>query len=146
VIERADFRAAVNPLRCAVRAARKPRATFPGHPFDACVSPMEAAGKTFFPLAILLRAESPVVCHRGKPRATHALRPVFHAPKPCLPITPTRALGTRLLFSIRVRAWAMNSCFDSFTLAVLVPLPGSVPHTLPPRVRRTAASERRIDD
>ena len=33
-----QFRIAVNPLRGAVRASGKPRATFRGHPFDASVS------------------------------------------------------------------------------------------------------------
>jgi hypothetical protein len=37
------FRAAVNPLRCAVPAARKPRVVIYGHPRDARVAPMEAA-------------------------------------------------------------------------------------------------------
>jgi hypothetical protein len=36
------FRAAVDPLRCAVHASR-PGVAMPGHPFDACVSPMQAA-------------------------------------------------------------------------------------------------------
>jgi hypothetical protein len=35
------LRAAVNPLRCAVRALRKPRVTIPGHPSNACVRPMD---------------------------------------------------------------------------------------------------------
>jgi hypothetical protein len=39
-------RAAVNPLHFAIRAARKPRAAVRGRPFDACVSPLEASGKT----------------------------------------------------------------------------------------------------
>src|SRR5216684_6835588 len=55
--------------------------------------------------------------------------PVFHAPKACLPITHTPGMANRLLFSIRVCAWAMNSCFDSFILAVLVPLPGLVSYS-----------------
>jgi hypothetical protein len=45
-------RAAVNPLRCAVRVARKPSASIPGRPFDECVSPLEAAGKAFCALAL----------------------------------------------------------------------------------------------
>jgi hypothetical protein len=40
------FRTAVNPLRCAVPAARKPGVAIHGHPRDACVAPLEAAGKT----------------------------------------------------------------------------------------------------
>src|SRR6266481_83663 len=39
-------RAAVNPLRCAVPAPRKPGVAIPGHPRDACVAPLGAAGKT----------------------------------------------------------------------------------------------------
>ena len=39
-------RTAVNPLRYAVPAARKPGVAIHGHPRDACVAPMEAAGKT----------------------------------------------------------------------------------------------------
>jgi hypothetical protein len=39
------FRDGVNPLRCAVRATRKPRVAFHGHPFDACVSPMGPSSK-----------------------------------------------------------------------------------------------------
>jgi hypothetical protein len=38
------FRDGVNPLRCAVRASRKPSVAVRGHPFDACVSPLEPAG------------------------------------------------------------------------------------------------------
>jgi hypothetical protein len=37
------FRAAVDPLRCPVHASR-PGVAMPGHPFDACVSPLDAAG------------------------------------------------------------------------------------------------------
>jgi photosystem II stability/assembly factor-like uncharacterized protein len=33
----------VNPLRCAVRASRKPGVAIPGHPFAACGEPLEAA-------------------------------------------------------------------------------------------------------
>jgi len=40
------FRTAVNPLRCAVPATRKPWVAIHGHPCDACVAPLEAAGKT----------------------------------------------------------------------------------------------------
>src|SRR5258708_39921898 len=40
------FRTAVNPLRCAVPAPRKPWVTFHGHPRDACVARLGAAGKT----------------------------------------------------------------------------------------------------
>jgi hypothetical protein len=55
-----------------------------------------AAGKTFRAFAILLRAESPVVCHRCKPRATHALRPVLHAPqKACRPTSSRQNTGAR---------------------------------------------------
>jgi hypothetical protein len=43
---RLAVRAAVKPLRCAVRAPRKPGVAVPGHQFDACVSPPAAAGKT----------------------------------------------------------------------------------------------------
>jgi hypothetical protein len=41
------FWAAVNPLRCAVLASRKPGAYIPVRPFDACVSPLDAAGEPF---------------------------------------------------------------------------------------------------
>ena len=40
------FRTAVNPLRCAVPATRKPWVAIHGPPRDACVAPMGAAGKT----------------------------------------------------------------------------------------------------
>src|SRR5258708_17459666 len=40
------FRTAVNPLRCAVPSPRKPCMTFHGHPPDACVAPLGAAGTT----------------------------------------------------------------------------------------------------
>jgi len=39
----------------------------PGYPSNACVRPMAAAGESFCALAFPLCAESPVVCHRGKP-------------------------------------------------------------------------------
>jgi hypothetical protein len=52
------FRDAVDPLRCAVRAPRKPGVAIHGHPFDACVSPLEPAGKPFCAFAILRRTES----------------------------------------------------------------------------------------
>ena len=41
-----DLRDVVNPLRCAVRASRKPGVTIHGHPSNACVRPLETAGKT----------------------------------------------------------------------------------------------------
>ena len=41
-----SFWVAVNPLRCAVRAARKPGVAIHGHPSNACVGPREAAGNT----------------------------------------------------------------------------------------------------
>jgi hypothetical protein len=53
------FRDAVNPLRCAVRAARKPGVDVLGHPFDACVSPLDAAGNAslgFTPRHMISRA------------------------------------------------------------------------------------------
>jgi hypothetical protein len=40
------FRTAVNPLRYAIPASRKPGVAIHGHPRDACVAPLEAAGKT----------------------------------------------------------------------------------------------------
>gem|GEM_PF-5667772 len=40
------FRTAVNPLRYAIPASRKPGVAIHGHPRDACAAPMEAAGKT----------------------------------------------------------------------------------------------------
>ena len=49
---------ALNPLRCAVHALRKPSVAIHCHPFEACVSPMDAAAKIFWALAILLCAES----------------------------------------------------------------------------------------
>jgi hypothetical protein len=52
------FRTAVNPLRCAIRASRKPRANVLVRPYNACVAPMDAAGKTFWAFAILHRPES----------------------------------------------------------------------------------------
>ena len=52
------FRAAANPLRCAIRASRKPRANVLVRPYNACVAPMDAAGKTFWAFAILHRPES----------------------------------------------------------------------------------------
>ena len=55
------FRTAVNPLRYAVPAARKPGVAFHGHPCDACVASLGAAGKT----------------------------PVFHAPENTHPIRPS---------------------------------------------------------
>ncbi len=51
-------RTAVTPLRFAILASRKPGVAFPGHPFDACVSPLEAAGEHFCAFAFLRRAES----------------------------------------------------------------------------------------
>jgi hypothetical protein len=51
-------RAAVDPLRCAIRASRKPGVAIPGHPFDVYVSPLEAAGNAFCAFAILRRPES----------------------------------------------------------------------------------------
>jgi len=84
-----------------------------GHPSNACVGPLEAAGKTFCAPAILLRAESPVVCRRGKPRR-RMRRPCFsrrdqriRAPVPVLrfrlslnPRAPNAHYG-EVLFTIR---------------------------------------------
>jgi hypothetical protein len=39
--------AGVDPSRCAVHAPRKPGVAIHGHPFDACVSPLGPAGKSF---------------------------------------------------------------------------------------------------
>ena len=39
-------RVAVNPLRCAVLASRKPAAAVIGRPSNACVRPLAAADKT----------------------------------------------------------------------------------------------------
>jgi len=101
----------VNPLRRAVPASRKPRATFPGLPFDACVSPLRAAGKTFRALAILLLAESPVVCHRGKPRRRmrHWAALSLRRPSPGWPSVATRPTH------------ALDPCFSRFETCDLVP-------------------------
>jgi len=51
-----------NPLRCAVHAARKPGVAFHGDPSNACVRPLEAAGKTFLPSRYPASGRKPVVC------------------------------------------------------------------------------------
>src|SRR6266700_2226240 len=67
-------------LRIGMRVPRAQKGWSRDSCFRTAVKPsLAAAGKTFFPLAILLRAESRWFAVRGKPRATHALRPVFHA-------------------------------------------------------------------
>ena len=68
----AIVRAAVKPLRYAARAPRKPGVTFHGHPSNACIGPLAAAGKTFSAPAIPLRPESRWFANPGKPRWAHA--------------------------------------------------------------------------
>ncbi len=97
-------RTGVNPLRCAVRASRKPRAAVNGRPSNACVRPMEPAGKAFCAFAILHRRK-PVVCHpwrtqlgaRDEPHAYkwHALCPSvrnLHTPYARVPNANLRPL------------------------------------------------------
>ncbi len=74
------FRACINPLRCAFRAARKPRVTVHGHPFDACVSPLGPAGKPFCAFAILHRAESRWFAIVANPARRMRRAPGLHAP------------------------------------------------------------------
>jgi hypothetical protein len=76
------------PIALRFHAPRKPGAAVTGHPPNACVGPLGPAGKTFCTFAILLRAESPVVCRRGKPRPSHATDPVFHAAPNIFPSRP----------------------------------------------------------
>jgi hypothetical protein len=64
-------------LRVVVHAARKPGVGIRTHPFDACVSPLEAAGKTFCAFGIVHRAESRGFTIRGKSRSSHATSPCF---------------------------------------------------------------------
>ena len=55
----ATGRAGVDPLRCALLASRKPWVTVSGHPSNACVRPMEAAGKTYQPQDVATDASRP---------------------------------------------------------------------------------------
>ena len=58
------FRTDVSPLRCAVRAARKPGATFHGHPSNARVGPLAAASVRAPETVVgMLIFESVVLCH-----------------------------------------------------------------------------------
>ena len=59
------FRTAVNPLRRAIPASRKPWTSILVCPCDACVAPLDAAGKTCDACAVL---------HRCKPGFAIALR------------------------------------------------------------------------
>ena len=99
------FRAAVNPFGFAFGASRKPWVTVLGHPSNACVRPLDAAGNTFSALArdasapASLRTSPASMSGRSpacgspcsalnagglpihsKPRSSHAMSPVFHAP------------------------------------------------------------------
>ena len=68
-------RTAVNPLRSAIPAPRKPGAYFHVRVFDACVSPLGASGKTFCAFAVL---------HRGKPVVRRSWRtPLAACDEPC---------------------------------------------------------------
>ena len=73
------FRDAVDPLGCAIPAAPKPRAYIRVRPFDACVSPLEAAGKTCDAMPATLR-------HRASLRSgRHVPVPAFVAcNSPCI--------------------------------------------------------------
>jgi hypothetical protein len=75
-------RAAVNPLRCAIHASRKPGVTILGHPFDACVSPLEAAGKTFCAFALHAARRKPVVRKSRRTPLVACDEPVFFTPRP----------------------------------------------------------------
>lgn len=72
-------RAAVNPLRCAVDAPRKPWVTVHRHPSNACVRPMDAAGKTCDACAVLHRCKPGFTIH-GEPARCMRRARVFHAP------------------------------------------------------------------
>jgi hypothetical protein len=50
------------PIALRFHASRKPGATIHGRPFDACVSPLGAAGKTFCAFAFPASRRKPVVC------------------------------------------------------------------------------------
>jgi hypothetical protein len=72
------FRAAVNPLRFAVHASRKPRVAVSGHPLS------------------LHREESRWFAYPGKPRSAHAPSPVFRAPALELRFLVSQSTGTAI--------------------------------------------------
>ena len=73
-----------------VRVSCKRRASIPGCPFDAYVSPLEAPSETFWAFAFVLRAESLGFANPGKSRSTYTSIGL-HYPVPPIPAQPSMA-------------------------------------------------------